>query len=271
MRREVMSCRKDGDFLMRLPVRLPGKGINERDGFNLCIKECYPNDMVVCIDREDIDCVSPHTEGSPDKICVIALVVHRNKRAHNIASLEGRILNADGNALFAVFLRRPKPVNARHGRYNNDIVSGQHVMGGGVPQAVYFFVNFGFFFNIGVGLGNVCLRLVVVVVGDKVMDGVFRKKFFKFACQLCGKCFIMGDDKSWLLQCLDNMRHGKRFAGAGNAQKRLMMHSCFHVLNQRLDGARLVACGRERRFERECLGLGNGGRFLFHTLGIYHR
>ena len=45
-------------------------------------------------------------------------------------------------------------------------------MGGGVAQLINLVVYIGVLFNIGVGAGEIGLRLVVIIVADKVLHGV---------------------------------------------------------------------------------------------------
>mgnify|MGYP001613843097 CR=1 FL=1 len=50
-----------------------------------------------------------------------------------------------------------------------------------MAQAIDFFVDRRFFFDVGIGLWDIGFRLVVVVVRDKVMDRVVREKLLELA------------------------------------------------------------------------------------------
>ena len=91
-----------------------------------------------------------------------------------------------------------------------------------MAQAVYLFVYLRLFFYIGVAVRDVCLRLVVVVVGNKVMHRVVWEKLAVLLRQLCGKCFVVCDNQSGLLHRFYNIGNGKSFTRAGYAQKCLM-------------------------------------------------
>ncbi|MNY44582.1 hypothetical protein D3C86_1796200 [compost metagenome] len=73
-------------------------------------------------------------------------------------------------------------------------------------------------FNVGIGGGNECFRLVIVVVADKILDGIGRKKLLKFAVKLGSQCFVVTQHESRLVhvrhhigyrKCLSGTRHPK--------------------------------------------------------------
>ena len=49
-----------------------------------------------------------------------------------------------------------------------------------MAQALNFVVYCAVLLNEGVGVRNICLRLIVVVVGNKIFDGVVREKLLEF-------------------------------------------------------------------------------------------
>ncbi len=48
-----------------------------------------------------------------------------------------------------------------------------------MAEPVNLLVNTGVFFDIGIGLGDVGLRLVVIIVTDEIFYGVLREKLLK--------------------------------------------------------------------------------------------
>lgn len=54
-----------------------------------------------------------------------------------------------------------------------------------MAHSVDFFVEVGFFFDVGVGSWYVCFWLVVVVVRYEVLDRVIGEEFFEFGAELC--------------------------------------------------------------------------------------
>jgi hypothetical protein len=56
-------------------------------------------------------------------------------------------------------------------------------------------IDRGVLLDVGVTRGNVGLGLVIVVVGNKVLDSVLRKEFAEFAVQLGRQRLVMGQDE----------------------------------------------------------------------------
>ena len=98
-------------------------------------------------------------------------------------------------------------------------------------------------FDVGVGMGDVGLRLIVVVVGDKVFHRVFREKLLEFAAKLGGKGFVVGQHQGGAVGFGDDVCHGKRLSGTGYAHEGLFPKPQLNSLRQLGDGLRLVAGG----------------------------
>ena len=127
-----------------------------------------------------------------------------------------------------------------------------------------FLVDGGILFDIGVGGGDIRFRLVIIVVGDKVLDRAVRKELAKLGAELRGQRLVVRDDQRWALHALDDGGHRIGFARTGDAQQYLTGHAALNALRQRLDGLRLVALRLERRFE-------NKAPFLHDDLLILQR
>jgi len=79
-----------------------------------------------------------------------------------------------------------------------------------VAQPVDLLVDLGVLFDVGVGLGDVGLRLVVVIVGNEVVDGVIGEELAELPVQLGGQGFVVGDNQGGLLDVLDHVGDGER-------------------------------------------------------------
>ena len=73
-------------------------------------------------------------------------------------------------------------------------------------------------FNIGIGIRDIRLRLIVIIVRNKILDRILREEFFKFRAELCCQYFIVRQYQRRPVNLLDNVRHRKSFAGTGYAQ-----------------------------------------------------
>ena len=94
-----------------------------------------------------------------------------------------------------------------------------------------------------VGVGNICLRLVVVVVGDKVFNGVIREKLLELRAKLRGKGLVVRQHQRWLLNAFDHLCHCKGFSAAGNAEQRLLLKAQLNSSGKRVYSLGLVAGG----------------------------
>ena len=77
-------------------------------------------------------------------------------------------------------------VDAGHRRDDDDVPPLRKRRRGRVAQAVYLVVDGAVLFDIGIGAGDIGLRLVVVVVGDEIFHGVVRKKRAELGAELNG-------------------------------------------------------------------------------------
>ena len=75
--------------------------------------------------------------------------------------------------------------------------------------------------DVEVGLRDVRLRLVVVVVGDEVFDGVRGEELAELVAELGGERLVVRDHERRPLQLLHQPGHGRRLAGSGRAEQRL--------------------------------------------------
>ncbi len=80
-----------------------------------------------------------------------------------------------------------------------------------MSQFFYLFINLGILFNIGIGMGNVGLRLVIVIIAYKVFHRIFREKLFKFTAQLSRQSLIVGNNQSRSINLGNNIGHGIGF------------------------------------------------------------
>ncbi len=104
-------------------------------------------------------------------------------------------------------------------------------------------VDVQFLLDIGVGTRDVGLRLVIVVVGDEVLDRVVGKEAAKLAVELGRQRLVGREDEGRPLGGLDHFGHGEGLAGAGDAEQHLVALIRRDALDQLVDRGRLVALG----------------------------
>ncbi len=94
--------------------------------------------------------------------------------------------------------------------------------GGRVPQPVDVVVDGRVLLDVEVGLGHVGLGLVVVVVGDEVLDGVPGQELAELVAELRGERLVVGDHERRLLHLLDDPGHRRGLASAGRSEQGLI-------------------------------------------------
>ena len=214
--------------------------INKCNAVYLVSKELDAG-CVVGSTQEDVHGVSAHAETASLKICFGPVV----KRIHDFVQQTGhRHLFAlpNCNRLVVKVVRVANSVEAAHGGDHYDVSSAAHKGRSGThAQFVYLIVDAEVLFYIGIGGGDVGLRLVVIVVRNKVLYGIVRKECFKFSIQLGGQRFVVTQDERRTLQTLDYVGHRKGFSGTRNAQKCHIMNALAQCVTQCVNGFGLVA------------------------------
>lgn len=113
--------------------------------------------------------------------------------------------------LLLVFIDFTDPIDTRDGCHDDDVSSREERFGRCMSESVYFFVNRSFFFDIGSGLYDKCFWLIIVIVGDEIVDRIFWKKFLEFLRELGCEGFIVSEDEGWALTSRDDIGHRKSF------------------------------------------------------------
>ena len=145
---------------------VPGQRVQSGDAVNLVAKE-FDADSQLLIDGDNLDRVASHAEGASSEGDVIALVLHVHELAQQVIPVDPVPLMQKEHAP-GVFLRRAQAVDAGDGGHHHAVPPGKQVGRGGMPKTLHVIVDVGVLLDIGVRLGDVGLRLVVVVVGDEV-------------------------------------------------------------------------------------------------------
>ena len=225
---DVVAGGIDGHMVQGLDGRA-GDGMKLGDAVDLIAEELYPDGTVLVIGGVQLHRVAPDPEHVPLKGHVVALVPILHQTAQQLVTVHGHA-GAQGDHHPGKVLRLPQSVDTADGGHHDHVPPLQQGAGGAEPQAVDLLVGGGILLDIGVRVGDIGLRLVVVVVGHKVLHGVFREKFPELLAQLGGQCLIVGQHQCGTLHLLDDLGHGVGLAGAGNALEHLLPQAVFHAL-----------------------------------------
>ena len=244
-----------------LGQNLAGERIEFDDALDLVVPELNP-DGEVFVGGMDGQGVAADAELAARQGEFVALVLLVDEAAQNQVSGIGLALfETENHAL--VILGLAETVDAGDGGDDQHVAALEQRAGGGVAQLVDLLVDVRLLGDVGVGAGDVRLRLVVVVVGNEVLDRVVGEEVAELGAELRGEGLVVGEDEGRPVELGDDVGHGERLARAGDAEQRLGAVAGVESLDQAVDRVGLIAgwpvVGAE--FERSGVtdGSGDGG------------
>ena len=131
------------------------------------------------------------------------------------------------------------------------ILAGDQRVRGGKPVALDLLVDGGVLLDVGIGLRDVRLGLVVVVVGDEVLHRVLGEELLQFREELRGERLVVRQDERGAVPLRDEVRHREGLAGARHALQDKAPFAGLQPLQQLRHRLRLVARRLERRLQFE--------------------
>ncbi len=110
-----------------------------------------------------------------------------------------------------------------------------------MAHAVDLLVHHRVLLDIGIGARDIGFRLVVVVVGDEILDRVIGKEPLHLGIKLGGQRLVGRQHQGRPALLGDHMGHGEGLARAGDAEQHLVAVLGLDAADQLVDGMRLVA------------------------------
>ena len=226
--------------VFELSMDAAGQLVHLADTVDLIAEPLYAEDEIAPLGGEDLQRVAADPEITALQGHVVAGVLDRHKLLQDFVPVFFHA-GAEGDGHSLEFVGAAQAIDAGDGGDDNDIPSLRQRGRRGQAQLVDLVVDHGVLGNIGVALGNVGLRLVVIVVTDKILDCILRKKLLHLAVELAGQCLVVGNDQRGLVERLNDIGHCKSLAGSCHAQQGLKLISFFKSFYQFLDRFGLVA------------------------------
>ncbi len=168
---------------------LAGERIDRRDALDLVAEELHA-DPALLVRGIDLDGVAAHPELVADERHVVALVLQLDEATEDLA-LVVFLADVEDQTLGSVHLGRAEPVDRTDTGDDDDVAPTHDRTGRGVTQPVDLVVDRRVLLDVGVGRGEVRLGLVVVVVGDEVLDPVLREELSELAAS-CAARLLFG-------------------------------------------------------------------------------
>src|SRR3989344_1792717 len=114
-----------------------------------------------------------------------------------------------------------------------------------MTKTINLLIDHGVLLNASVGSRDIGLRLIIIVIGNKIVNRVIGKKIFILLCELGSQSFIMSNNQSWLLVISNDVRHRESFARSRDTKKGLVFETALKTSRKRGDRRRLIAGGVE--------------------------
>ena len=205
-------------------------------------EELDPVGPLVVMGRKDLHDVSPHPEGPAVEVHVIPFVLDLHQFPQQVVpAVVVPLVEEDVHGL--VRLGGADAVDAGDRGDDDHVPPGEEAPGGGMAQLVDLVVDGGILFDVGVGGGEVGLGLVVIVVGDEVLDGVVGEELLELAVELGRQGLVGGDDQGRPVHRGNDVGHGKGLAGTGDPEQHLVPVAAVETGNELFDSEGLIPLG----------------------------
>ncbi len=226
--------------LLEVAALVAGERIELGDRLDLVAEQVDPPGAVFEMRREQVDRIAAHAEGAAAEVGVGALVLQGDQVGDQLPLVD-LLAERDGEGHRRVGLDRPDAVDARHRGDDDDVVALEQRTRRRMAHAVDLLVDRGFLLDVGVGARDVRLRLVVVVVGDEILDRIVREERLELAVELRRQRLVRRQHQRRALRRLDHLRRRVGLARAGDAEQHLVALVRVDAGDQFGDGGRLVA------------------------------
>ncbi len=218
---------------------LSGKRVGAVQRLYLVAEEVH-TDRLLEIGRKYFHHIAADPEGAPGERDVVARVVDGDESPQQFVAPEV-VTRTQRNVQLLEIIRAAQAVDARDGGNHDDIAAGKNRRGSLQAQAVDLVVDRGVLFYVKVLRGHVGLGLVVIIIGNEVLDRVLGEELPELAVELGRERLVVREHQRGLLHPLDHLGHGKRLARTGNAEQGLVLHALVYTFRQEIDRAFLVA------------------------------
>ena len=189
----VVRRRPDRDVLQIVPDQLAGQRVEVLQPLDLVAEQQRPERRLL-IGREDLQRVPPHAERAAPERRVVAVVLQVHELAQQLVAVHEAALD-DHLAVVVVGLRRAEAEDARDRRDDDHVPAREQRRRGGMAQPVDLLVDRRVLLDVEVLRRDVGLGLVVVVVGDEVLDRVRREVRPELVAELRRQRLVVRDDQ----------------------------------------------------------------------------
>ncbi len=240
---DVMRLRVDG-HPWQLAQDLARERIEHRYLLDLVVEQLHPHRFPVGFRGENIDHVAAYPIARAMEVDIVSLVLEFGKAAQQVALIDG-IATIDMQNHLQVQAGVTESVDRRHRRDHDRIGALQQGLGCREAHLFDVLVDRCILLYIGIRGRHIGFGLVIVVIGNEILDRVVRECFAEFAIQLRRQRLVRRQHDGRALDLADHMRNGERLAGSGNPQQYLRQQPGVDAVDQLADRLRLIARRRK--------------------------
>ena len=239
----VVRRRPDGDVLEVVLDELARERIEVLQALDL-VAEQRRAVGGLGVGGEDLQRLAAHAEVAAAQRRVVARVLDRDELAQQLVAVDLVALAQDLQVV-VVGLRRAEAEDGRDAGDDDHVAAREERSGGRVAQPIDLLVDGRVLLDVEVLGRDVGLGLVVVVVGDEVLDRVVGEEGAELVAQLRGQRLVVGEHERGLLHALDDPRHRHRLARAGGAEQGDEALAGVDALGDAVDRLGLIGGGGE--------------------------
>ena len=262
-----------------LANNLPRQHIKLQNPVHFITKQLDAHRPVVIACRENLDDIPPHPEIASLQHQIISLILHSDQPPEN--GIPVRFLPlVQGQHHLMIAFRGAETINTGHTGNHNHIPPLKEGAGGRVPQLINLIIDGRILLNICIRGGNIRLRLVIIIIADKITYIIIGKKSLELAGQLCRQRLVVGNDQGRPLYLLNQLGDGKGLARAGSSQQHLgllpilnacrQIRHCLWLVPHRLKGSHHLEGHRLLIIKIHIIQLWKHLLPSLHTFGIYY-
>ena len=164
--------------MFQTALDFPCQHIDLGDPVNLISEKFHPDCRITVVCRKNLYRVTAHTECTTVKIHVISCVLDIDQCTDDLISV---LLHSrtQRNHHSKVVLRAAQTIDTGNRGDHDHIFTLYECRRGRQTQFINLLINRRILGNISVRLWHICLRLIIIVIGDKVFHCILREKLLK--------------------------------------------------------------------------------------------
>ena len=218
-------------------------GVYGVDGLDLVVEEHHAETLVAELPEggHDIDRVAVHAEGRGFQLAFGARVERLDELVEEVFVAD-HLPDLDVDRRGVEVRGVAASVEARDARHDDYVAASREQRGHGVePHLLDLGIDREVLLDIGVRGREVGLRLVIVVVGDEILDGVVGKEVAELAVELCGEGLVVAQDECRAVEFGDDVGHREGLSRTRHAQQRVVLRAVADRADELRNSLRLVA------------------------------